>query len=142
MAKKWPQFVTGDLDLDTDAGDAEMQRRWESYDRGMKAIIAAGGVHQDDDGWWIDDATGELIGPDPEIERPRTDEELAQALPLDEALPDLAESIRRTRGRPRVDNPKKQVTLRIDADVLDRLRQSGPGWQSRANEALKKAVGL
>jgi hypothetical protein len=52
-----------------------MQRRWENYDREMKAIIAAGGVHQDRDGWWIDDATGELIGPDPSIERPLTDED-------------------------------------------------------------------
>lgn len=44
------------------------------------------------------------------------------------------------RGRPKLDNPKRQVTLRLDGDVLDRLRQSGPGWQSRVNEILRKAV--
>ncbi|HXA40961.1 MAG TPA: BrnA antitoxin family protein [Phenylobacterium sp.] len=44
------------------------------------------------------------------------------------------------RGRPRLDNPKRQVTLRLDGDILDRLRQSGPGWQSRVNEILRKAV--
>lgn len=41
------------------------------------------------------------------------------------------------RGRPRLDAPKKQVTIRLDADVLEGLRATGPGWQSRANAALK-----
>jgi len=45
------------------------------------------------------------------------------------------------RGRPRLEQPKKQVTLRLDQDVIDRLRADGPGWQSRINEILKKAVG-
>ena len=44
------------------------------------------------------------------------------------------------RGRPKLENPKRQVTLRLDSDVLDRLRQSGPGWQSRVNDILRKAV--
>ena len=142
MAKKWPEFVTVDLDMDTDEGDAEMQRRWEAYDREMKALIAAGVVHQDEDGWWVDDASGDLIGPDPAIERPLTDAEAARLRPLAEVLPELAESIKRGRGRPPVDTPKKQVTLRIDAEVLERLRSSGKGWQGRVNEVLKKAVGL
>lgn len=141
MANKWPEFVTKDLG-DSPKDGTEMQRRWEQYNRKMQALIAAGGVHQDDDGWWIDDATGELIGPDPEIERPSTDEELAQFRPFTEVFPDLAESIRRSRGRPPLENPKQQVTLRIDADVLERLRASGKGWQGRVNDVLKKAVGL
>lgn len=45
------------------------------------------------------------------------------------------------RGRPRLEQPKRQVTLRLDQRVIDRLRESGPGWQSRVNEILKKAVG-
>jgi uncharacterized protein (DUF4415 family) len=44
------------------------------------------------------------------------------------------------RGRPRLDKPKTLVTLRLDPDVLARLRESGPGWQSKVNEILKKAV--
>ena len=43
-------------------------------------------------------------------------------------------------GRPRLANPKRQVTLRLDSDVLESLRNSGPGWQSRVNEILRKAV--
>jgi uncharacterized protein (DUF4415 family) len=41
-----------------------------------------------------------------------------------------------------VESPKKQVTLRLDADVVERYRLSGKGWQSRINEDLRKAVGL
>ena len=41
------------------------------------------------------------------------------------------------RGRPKLDQPKKQVTLRLDADLLDGLRATGPGWQTRVNEVLR-----
>ncbi len=41
------------------------------------------------------------------------------------------------RGRPPSPSPKRQVTLRLDADVLTGLRRTGPGWQTRANAALK-----
>lgn len=37
---------------------------------------------------------------------------------------------------------KQQVTLRLDPDVVAKFRESGPGWQSRMNEALRKAAGL
>lgn len=43
---------------------------------------------------------------------------------------------------PRAETPKRQVTLRLDAQVLDRFRADGPGWQTRINEALRKAAGL
>ena len=46
-------------------------------------------------------------------------------------------------GRPPLgDQPKRQVTLRLDPDVIEKFRESGPGWQARMNEALRKAVGL
>lgn len=45
-------------------------------------------------------------------------------------------------GRPKSERPKRQVTLRLDQDVIEKLREGGPGWQSRANEILKKAVGV
>ena len=44
------------------------------------------------------------------------------------------------RGRPKLDRPKRQVTLRLDADLVERLRATGRGWQSRVNEILKKAI--
>ena len=37
--------------------------------------------------------------------------------------------------------PKKEaVTMRYSQEVLDYFRESGPGWQSRMNEALKEWV--
>jgi uncharacterized protein (DUF4415 family) len=44
------------------------------------------------------------------------------------------------RGRPKLDNPKRQVTLRLDAEILDGFRETGPGWQGRINEALRRAL--
>ncbi len=39
--------------------------------------------------------------------------------------------------------PTKQlVTMRLDRDLLDKLKADGPGWQSRANALLRKAVGV
>ena len=47
------------------------------------------------------------------------------------------------RGRPPLrEHAKRQVTLRLDPDVIDRFRADGPGWQGRMNDALRKAVGL
>ena len=138
MARKWPQFVTRDLG-DSEQDDAEMQRRWETYDRDMRALIAKGGVHQDEDFWWVDDATGELIGPDPEIERPRTDEELAQFRPIDDVMPELAEALRRGRGRPRLASAKQAVTLRLDPEVVERFKSGGDDWRSRMAQVLKDA---
>ncbi len=43
------------------------------------------------------------------------------------------------RGRP-AGSAKTQVTLRIDTDVLERFRAAGPGWQTRINEVLRRAV--
>ena len=45
-------------------------------------------------------------------------------------------------GRPRSDNPKKQVTLRLDPDVIEKFRATGKGWQSRINAELRKALGI
>lgn len=44
------------------------------------------------------------------------------------------------RGRPKSDAPKQAVSLRLDPDVLEKLRATGPGWQSRVNDILRKAV--
>ena len=45
-------------------------------------------------------------------------------------------------GRPVAENPKKQVTLRLDPDVIEKFRATGKGWQSRINAELRKALGI
>jgi uncharacterized protein (DUF4415 family) len=46
------------------------------------------------------------------------------------------------RGRPKSNNPKRPVSLRLDPDVLAHFRRSGRGWQSRINAVLRKAAKL
>jgi uncharacterized protein (DUF4415 family) len=43
--------------------------------------------------------------------------------------------------KPVVPNARELVSLRIDRDVLDHFQESGPGWQDRINDALRRAVG-
>ena len=43
------------------------------------------------------------------------------------------------RGRPPLDRPKVSTTIRLDADVIEKFRATGPGWQSRINAILKAA---
>ena len=67
---------------------------------------------------------------DPYDAPPLTDEFYAKA-----EIKDGARLIRR--GRPPLAKAKRQVTLRLDPDLLDRLRATGPGWQTRVNKALR-----
>mgnify|MGYP000539456023 CR=1 FL=1 len=47
----------------------------------------------------------------------------------------------RTRVRSAQRSPtKRPISLRVDADVLERYRATGPGWQGRMNDALRKAM--
>ena len=68
-----------------------------------------------------------------------TDEEWARMRPARETHPEIVAEYLRTRGKQK--RPTKVlVSLRLERDVVDRLRASGRGWQSRANEMLRKAV--
>ena len=44
------------------------------------------------------------------------------------------------RGRPKLDAPKVEVKIRLDAKIVEHLRGSGPGWQTRVNSWLGKLV--
>jgi uncharacterized protein (DUF4415 family) len=52
--------------------------------------------------------------------------------------PKAAEMLRRGRGRPVKADKKVNQTLRLDADLLDAYRQSGPGWQALMNQVLRE----
>ncbi len=47
--------------------------------------------------------------------------------------------VRRGRGRPPAADRKQLVSLRLDGDVVEKFRATGPGWQTRINEALRLA---
>lgn len=75
-----------------------------------------------------------------------TTEEIASMRPAREVLPpeffEMIERERKKRGRPVSPLSKRQVTLRLDADVIESFKTDGAGWQSRINAALRKARGL
>lgn len=50
--------------------------------------------------------------------------------------------VRRGPGRPATGNAKELVSLRLDRDVLSKLREGGPGWQTQVNLTLRAALGL
>src|SRR5436190_21726394 len=84
-----------------------------------------------------------------------TDEDIARQIAEDpDTAPELTDEwfdeadlhygeilLRRGRGPPALDAPKKLVSLRLDQDVIERFRAGGPGWQSRINAALRKHLG-
>jgi uncharacterized protein (DUF4415 family) len=81
-----------------------------------------------------------------------TDEDIARQIAEDaDTAPELTDEwfdkadlhygetlLRRGRGRPPVDLPKRLVSLRLDQDIVDAFRSGGPGWQSRINAVLRK----
>jgi len=70
-----------------------------------------------------------------------TEETERRARPASEVLPPhaVAALSRNKGGRPKgsTTSNKSAVTLRLDRDVLEKFRATGPGWQSRINEALR-----
>ena len=62
-----------------------------------------------------------------------------RAQPAIEVDPELVHEWRRTRGKQKAPT-KAKVTLRIDADIADHFRSSGPGWQTRLNDALRRSI--
>ncbi len=73
-----------------------------------------------------------------------TKEDFRRARPASEVLPPelLAVLPKRKPGQrgPQRAPVKRKISLRVDAEVLAHYKATGPGWQSRVNEALKKAV--
>ncbi|MEQ7155847.1 BrnA antitoxin family protein [Brevundimonas aurifodinae] len=87
-----------------------------------------------------DDFEPDLTDPDnPEW----TEEDFARALRphefpewIFEAFPNTPRPVRGTQKGP----TKTPISLRVDTDILERYRATGPGWQSRMNDALRKAM--
>ena len=65
---------------------------------------------------------------------------LAKARPFREVFPDLAASIRRDGVQ--VAPADEFVSLPLDSQVIEHFKGTGPGWETRINETLRKAIGL
>lgn len=44
------------------------------------------------------------------------------------------------RGRPKLTDPKQLVSIRFPADMLARLRATGPGWQGVVIDAVEREL--
>lgn len=68
----------------------------------------------------------------------------AEVPELDAAWFERADEYRGTklvrRGRPPGTSRKTQMTIRVSNEVLDFFRASGPGWQTRMDDALREYV--
>ena len=83
--------------------------------------------------------------PTPEREVVPPSEPASKPEPQVEPAKPIRAAVRRTpgkRGRPKSANPKRQITLRLDAEVVDHFRAKGRGWQTRINSALREAAGI
>lgn len=72
----------------------------------------------------------------------RVDVHVIQAQEYDE-LPELTDQMLgrgqvNKGGRPRSENPKKLISLRLPAQVIEVWRATGPGWQTRMAERLSE----
>ncbi len=71
-----------------------------------------------------------------------TEEDFKRARPPHEVLPaNILKAFPKTRG-PQAAAKKVPVSIRLTAEVVERFKADGPGWQSRIDAVLKKAVGL
>ena len=43
-------------------------------------------------------------------------------------------------GRPRSEDPRKLISIRLPESVIERWRATGPGWQTRMAEKLTRAA--
>jgi uncharacterized protein (DUF4415 family) len=73
-----------------------------------------------------------------------TKADFARAVPADQVHdPVIAQALVRKVGRPAGSikpNAKRTISLRLDPDVIDGWRATGPGWQARMNETLRRAL--
>ncbi len=70
---------------------------------------------------------------DAHVIKPHEYEELPE---LTDAL--LARAVVNKGGRPKSANPRQLISLRLPPDVIERWRETGPGWQTRMAERLAK----
>lgn len=66
-----------------------------------------------------------------------TDAEIAAAIADDPDAAPILDAAWFAEARLVLPEPKRQVTLRLDADLLDWFRAEGPGWQTRMNAVLR-----
>jgi len=65
--------------------------------------------------------------------------DFARARPAHEIVPEVVAAARRVRGK-RHAPTKRLISMRLDRDVIEQFRATGPGWQGRINDVLRRAA--
>ncbi len=76
--------------------------------------------------------------------RELTREDFRQMRPMREVEPLFVakwEAEQKRRGRP-IGRNKAAISISLDKDIINALRKSGHGWQTRLNDLIKASVGL
>ena len=66
-----------------------------------------------------------------------TDEEIEAGIAADPDAAPILDAAWFAAAKLVLPTPKRQTTLRLDADLLDWYRAEGPGWQTRMNAVLR-----
>jgi uncharacterized protein (DUF4415 family) len=53
-------------------------------------------------------------------------------------VPELQGLLKANRGRPKIDRPKKTISIRLSNDTLEYFKSTGKGWQTRIDDILTK----
>lgn len=70
-----------------------------------------------------------------------TEADFARAKGPEFLPPEVLAAFPKTRVRgPQKTPTKRAVSLRLSREVVDHFKASGPGWQTRIDNALKKAI--
>lgn len=81
-----------------------------------------------------------LIDADGEV-RELTAEDMARFRPAHEVLPvELQKTLGVRRRGPQKAPTKVSTTIRLDADLLEALKATGEGWQTRVNALVRREV--
>jgi uncharacterized protein (DUF4415 family) len=109
-------------------------RAWEAAQRRARRALAA--ITDEEDA-----AIRRAAAADPD-NPPLDDRMFARLRPATEVAPELVRRARGQRGPQKSKPVKTLVSLRLDPDVIKHFRRSGPGWQSRINQALRRVAKL
>jgi uncharacterized protein (DUF4415 family) len=95
-------------------------------DNMRKAFVPGRGYSRED---W------DVVSDNPRVTR----KAIEKSKPLKEALPEVHDAIQKSRGRPRSDDPKRPVTVRLERSVLEQW-QRDPDWRAKMAEVLRRSV--
>jgi len=70
-----------------------------------------------------------------------TDKQIVKGQSFQAVFPELHASIKRARGRPKIENPKAAITLRVSPDTIEKFKATGKDWRTRMAKVLERAKG-